>query len=84
MNEVLKRPAPKIEPNGRSAVDTESDCPAIIAVRTSGAPLANARKVTPANVGDISKVSIISTEFINEFLYSCSEIIVIDIIDDTK
>ena len=54
---MLNKPAPKIDPNGMRAVDVESDWPAIIAVKTSGAPFANARKVTPANVGDISNLS---------------------------
>lgn len=54
MNAVLNRHAPKIEPKGIKAVEAESEDPAIIAVKTSGAPLANAKNVTPANVGDIS------------------------------
>lgn len=36
------------------AVDYESLEPATIAVNTSGAQLAKAKKVTPARVGDIS------------------------------
>ena len=43
-----------MDPNGISTVVSESLLPAIIAVSTSGAPFANARKVTPAKVGDIS------------------------------
>jgi hypothetical protein len=42
--------------------------PAIIAVNTSGAPLAKARKVTPARVGDISKITEIFTKLLNKFL----------------
>ncbi len=52
---MLKRQAPKIEPKGIRAVVLESLEPAMIAVITSGAPLAKARKVTPAKVGEISK-----------------------------
>jgi hypothetical protein len=55
INAMLKRQAPKIEPNGIRAVELESLEPAMIAVITSGAPLAKARKVTPAKVGEISK-----------------------------
>ena len=51
---VLKRQAPKMEPKGMRAVESESLEPARIAVRTSGAPLAKAKKVTPAKVGEIS------------------------------
>jgi hypothetical protein len=47
---VLNINAPKIDPNGISAVCSELLLPAMIAVNTSGAPLANARNVTPANV----------------------------------
>lgn len=53
MKAVLNRQAPKIEPKGIKAVVFESLEPAMIAVMTSGAPLAKARKVTPAKVGDI-------------------------------
>lgn len=51
---LLNRRAPKMDPKGISTVDPESDPPATIAVRTSGAPLAKARNVTPANLCDIS------------------------------
>jgi hypothetical protein len=51
---ALNKQAPKIDPKGIKAVVLESLDPAIIAVITSGAPFAKARKVTPANVGDIS------------------------------
>jgi hypothetical protein len=51
---LLNKQAPKIDPKGIKAVELESLEPAIIAVITSGAPLANAKKVTPAKVGDIS------------------------------
>lgn len=54
MKAELKRQAPKIEPNGMRAVDYESLDPATIAVSTSGALFAKAKKVTPARVGDIS------------------------------
>ena len=43
-----------MDPNGIKAVESESLEPAIMAVKTSGAPLANAKNVTPAKVGDIS------------------------------
>lgn len=52
---VLKSEAPNIDPNGINTVASELLLPAKIAVKTSGAPLAKARKVTPASVGDISK-----------------------------
>lgn len=42
--------APKRLPKGIIAVYSELLLPAMIAVRTSGAPLAKARKVTPASV----------------------------------
>ncbi len=54
---MLNKKAPKIEPKGINAVDYESLEPAIIAVITSGAPLAKAKNVTPAIVGDISILS---------------------------
>lgn len=54
MKAALNKQAPKIDPNGIRAVVSESLEPATMAVMTSGAPLAKARKVTPANVGDIS------------------------------
>ena len=54
MKAELKSNAPKIEPKGIRAVVSESLEPATMAVITSGAPFAKARKVTPARVGDIS------------------------------
>lgn len=54
MKAVLKRQAPKMEPKGMRAVESESLEPAMMAVSTSGAPFANARSVTPARAGDIS------------------------------
>lgn len=48
MNAVLKRHAPNIEPNGIKAVVLELLDPATMAVTTSLAPLAKAKKVTPA------------------------------------
>lgn len=65
---VLKRHAPNIEPNGISAVDDESLDPATIAVKTSGALFANAKNVTPANVGDISNFH----DFLLKILMKCS------------
>jgi len=56
MNAVLNSEAPKIEPNGINYVDGEELDPAKTAVKTSGAPLAKAKKVTPAKVGDISSL----------------------------
>ena len=50
INAVLNRHAPNIEPKGIKEVSVESEEPAIIAVKTSGAPFANARNVTPAKV----------------------------------
>lgn len=58
MNAVLKMHAPNIDPNGIKAVLEESLDPAIIAVITSGAPFAKARNVTPAIVGEISKLEL--------------------------
>jgi hypothetical protein len=52
---VLNRQAPNIDPKGIKTVDAESLDPATMAVMMSGAPLAKARKVTPAKVGDISE-----------------------------
>jgi hypothetical protein len=49
--------APNMDPKGINAVSSESLFPAIIAVSTSGAPFANARKVTPASVSPISELS---------------------------
>lgn len=54
INATLNRHAPKMDPKGIKAVESELLEPATMAVMTSGAPLANARKVTPARVGDIS------------------------------
>lgn len=54
MKAVLNIEAPKIEPNGINSVEGDELEPANIAVRTSGAPFANAKNVTPANVGEIS------------------------------
>ncbi len=54
MYAVLKRQAPKIDPKGIKAVVDESLEPAMIAVMTSGAPLAKAKNVTPAKIGEIS------------------------------
>ncbi len=51
---MLKRDAPNIEPNGINSVEGEELEPAKIAVNTSGAPFAKAKKVTPASVGEIS------------------------------
>jgi len=58
MKAALKRHAPKIEPKGIKTVWSESLLPATIAVKTSGAPFAKAKKVTPAKVGDILNFSI--------------------------
>lgn len=55
INAVLNKHAPNIEPNGIKAVELESLEPAIMTVITSLAPLAKARRVTPARVGEISK-----------------------------
>lgn len=54
MKAVLNKQAPKMEPNGIRAVVLELLEPAMIDVITSGAPLAKAKKVTPAKVGEIS------------------------------
>jgi hypothetical protein len=51
---VLKRQAPKIDPKGIKAVYEESLDPATIAVTISVEPLANAKNVTPAKLGEIS------------------------------
>lgn len=51
---ALKSRAPKIDPNGMRTVVSESLDPARMAVNTSGAPLAKAKNVTPAKVGEIS------------------------------
>lgn len=54
INATLNKQAPNIDPNGIRAVEPELLEPATTAVITSGAPLANAKKVTPANTGEIS------------------------------
>lgn len=54
MNAVLNNAPPKIDPKGINAVEADVLDPAKIAVNTSGAPFANAKNVTPANVGEIS------------------------------
>lgn len=54
INAVLNKHPPKIDPKGISTVELDELLPAKIAVNTSGAPLANARKVTPAKVCEIS------------------------------
>ena len=54
MKAVLNNEAPKIDPKGIRAVDADVLEPARIAVRTSGAPFANAKNETPAKVGEIS------------------------------
>ncbi len=51
---MLKREAPNIEPNGINSVEGDELEPARMAVNVSGAPLAKAKKVTPASVGEIS------------------------------
>ena len=51
---VLNKDAPKIEPKGINYVEGEELEPAKTAVKTSGAPFAKAKKVTPAKVGEIS------------------------------
>ena len=51
---MLNNEAPNIDPKGIKAVEADELDPATIAVNTSGAPLAKARKVTPARVGEIS------------------------------
>lgn len=54
MKAELNRHAPKMEPKGIRAVLEESLEPATMAVMTSGAELAKAKKVTPASAGEIS------------------------------
>ncbi len=51
---MLNNDAPNIEPKGISTVEGEELAPANTAVNTSGAPLAKAKRVTPAKVGEIS------------------------------
>lgn len=54
---MLKRAPPKIEPKGINYVEADELDPAKTAVKTSGAPFAKAKKVTPAKVGEISFLS---------------------------
>lgn len=54
MKAVLNKAPPKIEPKGINYVEADELDPANIAVNTSGDPLAKAKNVTPAKVGDIS------------------------------
>ena len=56
MKAVLNREAPKMEPKGINYVEGDELDPAKIAVRTSGEPLAKAKNVTPASVGEISSL----------------------------
>lgn len=53
---ISNKAAPYSEPNGMSAVEDDELEPATMAVIISGAPLAKARKVTPANAWDISLI----------------------------
>lgn len=66
MMAVLNINAPNIDPKGIRAVESESLLPAIMAVSTSGAPLANAKNVTPANVYPISMSLLCPTKWWNE------------------
>jgi hypothetical protein len=59
---VLNSAPPKIDPNGINYVEADVLVPAKIAVNTSGAPFANAKNVTPAKVGEISKLHNTRTE----------------------
>jgi hypothetical protein len=71
---VLNNAPPKIDPKGIKTVEADVLAPAKTAVNTSGAPLASAKKVTPANVGEISifnqvllnRVMTFSTAGVNE------------------
>lgn len=67
---ALNKHAPKIDPNGIKAVEPELLDPATTAVITSGAPLANARKVTPANTGEISNINKDSTKLLDNFFHA--------------
>lgn len=55
-----------------------------MAVKTSGAPFANAKNVTPANVGDISRIKKVITKFINKLLDSFGQVVIVDEIDECK
>lgn len=56
---MLKSAAPYKDPKGIKTVLSESLVPATIAVTTSGAPLASAKKVIPAKASDISTSNIV-------------------------
>ena len=60
---MLKSEAPNSEPKGKSEVESELLVPATIAVIISGAPLASAKKVIPANASEISNNNNRSTKF---------------------
>lgn len=51
-NAISNSAAPYSDPKGMSAVEDEELEPATMAVMTSGAPFAKARKVTPASPCD--------------------------------
>lgn len=51
---MLNKEAPKREPNGKREVESELLVPATMAVIISGAPLAKAKNVIPANASEIS------------------------------
>ncbi len=66
---MLNSAPPKIDPNGINYVEADVLVPAKIAVNTSGAPFANAKNVTPAKVGEISKLHNTRTESWNNIFY---------------
>ena len=80
MNAVLNKKAPNIEPKGIRAVESESLAPARIAVNTSGAPFAKAKKVTPAKAGEIPTFKKPITKLYNKIINTRAQISVCQVI----
>jgi hypothetical protein len=78
---MLNKEAPKREPKGRSEVESELLVPATIAVITSGAPLASAKKVIPANASEISTASNRCTKFEDKLLETWGHVVLDNNID---
>ena len=78
---MLKCEAPKRDPKGSMEVEPELLVPATIAVMISGAPLANARNVIPANASEMSTSLLKHTELGNELLEAGGDIVLNDDVD---
>ena len=78
---MQKSAAPKRDPKGSKDVEPELLVPATIAVMISGAPLAKARNVIPANASEMSTSLLKHTELDDELLEAGSEIVLNDDVD---